>query len=293
MRIKRTLFYYIFLLFGHTKSMTFLGFNLLEYSKFLRAKKSATLSGAIVYFTLIGLVPMAYLSSLTLSIIGKELSDVLTPFIYPELKEVFLYVIQTSKNLGGVGNIIVAGVALYSSANVLFHLKSSGEVIYNYYTKNSLFKRAISILLTLIIICALSLFFALYVAVIPILFKNLNAYASSALNILVLLVAVFLLSVLLNFYVCPYKISLREVVYGSMYTCAFSLLSSAVFFIYIKYFAIYSKIYGAIAVILVFLSWLYLIVKSFIDGIVLNVYLMGKFKKSKTKLKKVKLLKAN
>ena len=292
MRIKRTLFY-IFLLFGHTKSMSFVGFNFLEYSRLLRLKKSATLSGAIVYFIILGLVPMAYLLSLTLSIIGKELSDVLTPFIYPELKEVFLYVIQTSKNLGGVGNIIVAGVALYSSANVLFHLKSSGEVIYNYYTKNSLFKRLISIVLTLAIICLFSLFFALYVAVIPIISNTLNPYFASAINTLVLLVAVLLLSILINFYVCPYKITFKEVIYGSTYTCALCLISSAIFFIYIKYFAIYSKIYGAIAVILVFLSWLYLIVKSFIDGIVLNVYLMGKFKKSKAKLKKVKLLKAN
>ena len=273
--------------------MGFLAFNLLEYSRFLRSKKSATLSGAIVYFTLIGLVPMAYLASLTLSIIGKELGEVLSPFVYPELSQVFLYVIQTAKNLGGVGNAVVAIIALYSSANVLFHLKSSGEVIYNYYTKNSFFKRLISILLTFIIICALSLFFAMCVALLPLLNKHLNPYASSALNILALLIAVFLLSILLNFYVCPYRITFSEVIYGSVYTCAFSLLSSAVFFIYIKYFAIYSKIYGAIAVILVFLSWLYLIVKSFIDGIVLNVYLMGKFKKGKTKLKKVKLLKAN
>ena len=288
------LFYYIFLFFGYTKSMGFLAFNLLEYSRFLRSKKSATLSGAIVYFIIIGLVPIAYLSSLMLSILGKELGEVLTPFIYPELKEVFLYVIQTAKNLGGVGNLVAGFVALYSSANVLFHLKSSGEVIYNYYTKNSIFKRLISLILTFVIICALSMFFALYVAFIPVINENLNGYASSVLNIAVLLVTAFILSVLLNFYVSPYKVEFREVMFGSMYTCAFSLISSAVFFIYIKYFAIYSKIYGAIAVILVFLSWLYLIVKAFIDGIVLNVYLMGKStRRKKTYNKKIKLLKAN
>ncbi|MBO5851168.1 MAG: hypothetical protein J6R29_02415, partial [Clostridia bacterium] len=102
--------------------MSFLGFNFLEYSRFYRSKKSATLSGAIVYFTILGLVPMAYLASLTLSIIGKELSDVFSPFVYPELKQVFLYVIETAKNLGSVGNALVALLALYSSANVLFHL---------------------------------------------------------------------------------------------------------------------------------------------------------------------------
>lgn len=256
--------------------MGFLTFNLLEYSRFLRSKKSATLSGAIVYFIIIGLVPMAYLSSLTLSIIGKELGEVLSPFVYPELKEVFLYVIQTAKNLGGVGNAVVGFVALYSSANVLFHLKSSGEVIYNYSTKNSLFKRLISLILTFVIICVLSLFFACYVALIPVISKVLNKYLYSALNIFVLLLAVFLLSILLNFYVCPYRIEVKDALFGSFYTCVLCLISSIVFFIYIKYFAIYSKIYGAIAVILVFLSWLYLIVKAFIDGLVLNVYLMGK-----------------
>ncbi len=274
--------------------MSFLGFNFLEYSRFARGKKSATLSGAIVYFTILGLVPMAYLASLTLSIIGKELGDVLSPFVYPELKQVFLYVIETAKNLGSVGNALVALLALYSSANVLFHLKSSGEVIYNYHVNNSLFKRLISILFTFVIICAFSLFFALYVAIIPIINQKLNAYFSSAINIFVLLFAVFLLSVLLNFYVCPYKIRLKEVIIGSAYTCVLSLISSAVFFIYIKYFAMYSKIYGAIAVILVFLSWLYLIVKSFIDGIVLNVYLMGKkVTRKRATVKRTKLLKAN
>ena len=274
--------------------MSFLGFNFLEYSRFARGKKSATLSGAIVYFTILGLVPMAYLASLTLSIIGKELSDVLAPFVYPELSQVFLYVIETAKNLGSVGNALVALLALYSSANVLFHLKSSGEVIYNYHVNNSLFKRLISILLTLVIICVLSLFFALYVALIPVLTKNLSPYFASALNIAVLLFMAFLLSVLLNFYVSPYKITFKEVIFGSMYTCAFCLISSAIFFIYIKYFASYSKIYGAIAVIFVFFRWVYLIVKAFIDGIVLNVYLMGKsLGRKKENAKRTKLLKAN
>ncbi len=274
--------------------MNFKGFNLNEYFRFSRTKKSATLSGSIVYFTLFGIVPMAYLCSLILSFIGKELIDVIKPFVYPQLTDVALYVTETATKLGKTGNIIVAFIALYSSANIMFHLKSSGEFIYNYTSKNSFFKRATSIIVTFLIICAFCMLSTIYVFLTPLLKAKISGAVYPFVNVFVIIIATFLFSIVVNFYVCPYRISLREIIIGSAYTSAVSLISSVVFFIYIKYFAMYSEIYGAIATILVFLSWLYLIVKSLIDGITLNVYLLGKTAyRNKKALKPVKMLKAN
>ncbi len=270
------------------------GFNLNEYLKFTNTKKSATLSGSIVYFTLFGIVPMAYLCTLILSVIGKELIDVIKPFIYPELTDVALYVAETAKKLGKTGNIIAIFIATYSSANILFHLKSSGEFIYNYTSNNSIFKRATSILLTFFIICVFCLASTIYLILMPLIKVKIGGVIFPIVNVLVMILAIFLLALVINFYVCPYRISLREIMVGCLYTCAVSLFSSAVFFLYIKYFAKYSEIYGAVATILVFLSWLYLMVKSFIDGIILNVFLLGKTAFiTKKSYKRASLLKAN
>jgi membrane protein len=53
------------------------------------------------------------------------------------------------------------------------------------------------------------------------------------------------------------------------------------FFIYINYFANFTEIYGAISAVVIFLMWLYIIMKGLISGMNLNVYYLGKRKKSR------------
>ncbi len=267
-------------------------FNLVkEYFKMSANKKSATLSGALVFFALLGIVPVTYIISLIFSVCGREIGAISKLFSYPEFNEVASYLTDTAMKMGASGNILVFLVALYSSANVFYHLKQSGELIYNYNGKNTLKNRIITILTTFITVIAVAFILVFYLAVIPIISNRFGSLITGALNVFVALVGVFTISILINLYACPYRLKFSEVYKGAIYTTAFSFLATFLFVFYIDNFSNFNEIYGKIAVIIVFLSWLYLMINGIFRGIILNVFFMSRRRKnaSKSNLKQIKL----
>ena len=166
-----------------------------EYLVASSNKKGATLSGALVFFTLLGIVPVTYIISLIFSIFGTEIEVVNKLFSYPEFTEISVYLTATAKKMGASGNIIVFIVALYSSANVFYHLKQSGELIYNYNKKSKLLTRIFSIIITFLTVVSLSLLLVFYVAVIPLIIKGLGYKVTTLINLIVSLLSVFFVSV--------------------------------------------------------------------------------------------------
>lgn len=246
-------------------------------------KKNTTLSGALVFFTLIGVVPITYIASLIFSVLGSEISVIKDFFSYPEFYEIITYVTETAVKLGAEGNIIAFFVALYSSANIFYHLRQSGEVIYNYEKNSSLFTRITSIVIAFLTVCVLSLFIVVYVAIVPLITRVLGESLSVVINVSVGVVSVFFIVCLINVYVCPFKLKFYEVYKGAIYSTLFSFIATGLFFAYIRFFSNYDEIYGKIATVLVFLSWLYLIINGVLQGITLNVYLIGKTNIKKTR----------
>ncbi len=254
-----------------------------EYLKMSSNKKSATLSGALVFFILLGIVPVTYIISLIFAVFGAEINAINKLFNYKEFGIITSYLTETAVNMGASGNIIVFLVALYSSANVFYHLKQSGEVIYNYSKSNSLKSRIITILITFVVVIILSLALVFYIAIIPVILNFFGNAVTVIINILVALVSVFLVSVLVNFYACPYKLKFYEVYKGAIYTTAFSFLATFLFLFYIENFSNFNEIYGQIAVVIVFLSWLYLMLNGAMQGVILNVFFMGRRKSKSNK----------
>ena len=252
-----------------------------EYLIVSSNKKGATLSGALVFFTLLGIVPVTYIISLIFSFFGTEIELISKLFSYPEFNEIAMYLTSTAKKMGASGNVLVFLVALYSSANVFFHLKQSGELIYNYSKKSNFITRIISIAVTFLAVVCISLLLVFYVAVIPLIIKSLGYEITALINVLVALIVVFFLSVLINYYACPYKLKFYEVYKGAIFTTAFTFISTYLFLIYIRYFSNFNEIYGKVAIVIVFLTWLYLMTKGVVNGIILNVFLMGKPKRVK------------
>ncbi len=251
-------------------------------------KKNTTLSGALVFFTLIGIVPITYIASLIFSIFGTEISVINSFFSYPEFSKVTEYITETAVKLGAEGNIIVFFVALYSSANIFYHLRQSGEVIYNYEKNGSLFTRITSIIIAFITVFVLSLFIVCYIAVIPLITRYLGQLLSTLVSVSVGVVSVFFIAYLINIYVCPFRLKFYEVYKGAIYSTIFSFIATGLFLLYVRLFTNYDEIYGKIATVLVFLSWLYLIINGILQGITLNVFLMSKTNIKKTR-KNVKL----
>ncbi len=257
------------------------------YYRFLGYKGSNTLAGALVFFILLGIVPLFYLLTLIISLLGSEVEIIADTFFKENFAEFTNYLILTSKKLGTSGNFIAFCLALYSSANAFFYLKRSGELIYNYYPQNTFLVRAFSILFTFVGVVVFSVLACFYCVVNPIILQIFGKIITNILNILVSFLFVFFCAVLINFYVCPYKVKFKEIFFGSVYTAVFSVIASGLFFAYIKYFRNYNEIYGQVATFIVFISWLFLMMKGLLSGITLNVYFLGR-RKSEGKSCKIK-----
>ena len=251
-------------------------FNVKDFLKFNADKKSTTLSGALVFFVLLGIVPLSYLTSLVLTFFGTELTDITKSLTYPELIEVTSYIYDIGLKLGTRGNIIAFLLALYSSGNIFYQLKLSGELIYNYSPKNNLLKRVLSSITSFIAVFIYSVIAVVFLAFTPIISKYLGNILMGVISGSFTFLVVFSMAVLINLYTCPYKLKVYNVIWGSFYTAVFTFIATALFFIYINNFANYSEIYGKITVVIVFLSWLYLMIKGFVAGITLNVFVILK-----------------
>ncbi len=251
-------------------------FNVKRFLKFNADKKSTTLSGALVFFVLLGIVPLSYLTSLVLTFFGTELTDITKNFSYPELKEVTGYIYEIGLKMGAKGNIIAFILALYSSGNIFYQLKLSGELIYNYSVKNNLLKRVFSIITSFIAVWLYSCVAVVFLAFSPIIVRLLGNVFSGIISGAFSFLVVFSMALLINLYTCPYKLKIKNVIWGSFYTAVFTFITTALFFLYINHFANYNEIYGKIAIVIVFLTWLYLMIKGFVGGITLNVYCLNR-----------------
>ena len=74
---------------------------------------------------------------------------------------------------------------------------------------------------------------------------------------------------ILNAYVCPYRCRPSEIAMGSFFTAIAWLVASAAFSVYLA-FGDKQKLYGTMALFVVFLIWLYWMMICFTAGVVFN-----------------------
>ncbi|MBQ3235090.1 MAG: YihY/virulence factor BrkB family protein [Clostridia bacterium] len=249
-----------------------------HFNEFKRSKRSATLAGALVFFTVLGLVPTAYLLSLVLALFGNDLSIITKVFSISEFDEVKTFIIGATSKLSAGGNAIAGIIAIYSSANLFVHLKLTGEFIYNCKASGGLFLRVFSIIGTVIISLVVAFCLVLYAFLSVHIYGLLGKILGSIVNVIALFFISLVAVICINLFTCPYKIRIKEVFKGSFYTCVFSVIFTFVFILYVKFFATYGEIYGKISVIPVFFGWLFIIMRCLVDGFVINAYQIGRLK---------------
>ena len=266
--------------------MRFLLSKIKSYNDFKSSKKAVTCAGGLVFFALLGLVPTIYLFSLTLSVFGKELSFLGGFFITEEFTLVKNFVFEGAKNIGAGGGVTAGFISVYSAGSLFLHLRLIGEVIYNYKSVNSLLLRLLSIIGSIVISLVLSFLVVIYAFISPQIVGALGVLGN-IINFLTVMFIIFIAIVIINLFTCPYKLKIKEVVKGSLFTLVFAVIFTAVFIIYLKYFSSYDKIYGKIAVIPIFLVWLFILMRCLVGGFTLNAYFLGRCKlKRLTKYKK-------
>ena len=263
-----------------------LGFfnKLKEFNAFKKSKKSATMSGALVFFMLLGLVPTAYLLSLIFAVFGKELSFALDLLTIEEFNQVKEFLLDATDNYSVGRNALAGLLAIYSSANLFVHVKHVGEIVYNHKTKKTFLLRALSIIGTVVLGFIIVLLLYIYAFLSIWLNKILGKILGFSLSAVILTFIFFCVVIYVNLFCCPYKISVSEVIRGSVYTCVGSLIFTVVFVAYLKYFSSYDEIYGKIAVIPAFFSWAFLLMRCLVTGFMVNAYSIGICKRKAKKV---------
>ena len=163
-------------------------------------------------------------------------------------------------------------------------MRRSGELIYDFHPERQGLKIRLGALVLLVVVMATVVVFLLAFALGSVLFSRILSKAWERIADYALLAAVaFLLVLLLNMYICPYKAKMRSFLPGTIVTVIAWIVAVIGFSVYLKIGNV-NRLYGALSTLIVFLLWLYILMIGFIVGVILN---SEKFsKKSKKKIKK-------
>ena len=235
----------------------------------LVAHKYTTIAGTLVFFLITSIVPFLFWLTLLFGrtgMIGEELFDL---HFIDWAKELLVFLRTNAEGASRGASIFFLATTLWSSSGFFYHLRRSGEIIYDYNRHKHGWRVRISALL---LTFAVLLFFAFAGGVMfagIFLLRRYSPWIFYPLVYALLLIVGFFAAWILNAYVCPYRVSPADTVWGSLITGALWLLASAAFAVYLR-FAATEKLYGALSLIIVFLLWLYWMMICFTVGIIFN-----------------------
>lgn len=242
--------------------------------KYFTDKRFSTISGTLVYFLLMSITPFLLWLSL---IVGKlDLERLLSRQVFAAVQPIVGYLKSSAESAAGSAGVVLLVTSLYSSTNFFYHLRRSGEIIYGEKkVRGGIKLRLFALAIIFAIIFSLSL-----MAAIPIL-NNFFLYAimpttlvDAMTTIFLCLIALFL-SLLLNYFACPYKLNFDDVIAGSLLTTILWIILAVAFTIYLR-FSNPVRLYGRIASLIVFLLWCYVMINCLVIGIIYNQMFLTK-----------------
>lgn len=240
--------------------------------KYFSDKRFSTIAGTLVYFLLMSIAP--FILWLTLVFGNVHVEKFLSHELFNSISP-FLHTLKSSAEGAASGaGIILLLTTLYSSTNFFYHLRRSGEIIYNSpRVKAGLKLRLASLLLIFATILLCAVLAALVVVGSWLFDKFLPFYIADTVFCIFLTVIAFCVALVLNIFACPYKVKLIDVISGSLLTTALWLAILIGFAVYMQ-FANPERLYGKLASIIIFLLWCYVMMSCFVIGAIYN----GSFK---------------
>lgn len=236
----------------------------------LSEKKYTTFAGTLVFFLIMSLMPFAVWLTLIFGRLNVPLDKMLALPVFQSVKRIILYVREEAIGAKRGVSVLFIATSLYSLTGLFYHMRRSGEIIYEYRRAKSGWKVRIAALVftfAVMILCVLSAF--VYSMGAFLLSKILSNRIERLLEYLLFLALSFFLIWLLNFYICPYKVRFRELVYGTAITVGAWSVALVGFAVYLK-IGNTGKLYGALGTLIVFLLWLYVLMTCFIAGVIFN-----------------------
>lgn len=236
----------------------------------LAEKKYTTISGTLVFFLIMSLIPFLFWLFLLFGKFSLDTEEILQLEIFGGFKDLLLYFKRSAEAATSGVSFTLLLTTLYSSTNLFYHMRRSGEIIYSDAKRKGGWHIRFS---ALVLLFVMMLVFVAAAAVLLFGTRLLRRFfprtVSEVLVYLLLFGIAFLLLVLLNFYICPYRLRWREILPGCLLSIVLWIVGSFGFTVYLK-FANPGKLYGTIAAFIVFLLWLYMMTVCFIIGVILN-----------------------
>lgn len=237
---------------------------------FLASKKYTTLAGTLVFFFIMSVMPFSFWLSLLVAKLPVDTDLILELSVFDSVKNVLLYVRREASNATTGVSIVLPVTTLYSATNLFYQMRRSGEIIYEYRRPKHVLKLRVGALVLLAIVLAMIIVFLFFFAFGALVVSKIFSETLGRISDYVLLVGLsFLLVMLLNAYICPYRVPFRRFLLGSCVTVAAWAAAVVGFSVYLKIGNL-SRLYGALSAAIIFLLWLYLLMIGFIVGVIVN-----------------------
>ena len=242
--------------------------KVVEEIKYFSDKRFSTLAGTLVYFLLMSVTPFLFWLAL---IVGEIDLRVFTDNeIFSAVTPVLEYLQTSAKGATGGAGVILLVTSLWSSTNFFYHLRRSGEIIYD----NRLKKSGLSLRFSSLLAVFAAIILIAFAAAVPflglgVLTSIMPDWLAQSISIVFLTMSAFFIALLLNVFACPYNLGFENTLPGVFLTVALWLIFAVGFTVYLR-FADPQRLYGAIAAVIVFLLWSYLMVNSLVIGIIYN-----------------------
>ena len=224
----------------------------------LSAHRFTTIAGTLVFFLIMSLVPFLFWVSLLFGGADALLDRVLELELFGWARDLVTFLQTNAEGATAGASIFLIATTLWSSSAFFYHLRRSGEIVYEVRRRGKGLKVRVA-----------AIAFTGAMLAVTILTRRLPLWLAIPADLAALLVIGFLAAWLLNVYACPYHGKGRALAPGSFLTALAWLIASAAFSVYFR-FSNPERLYGALSLVIVFLLWLYWLMICFTAGMVFN-----------------------
>lgn len=238
--------------------------------RLLVAKKYTTMAGTLVFFLLLSIVPMAFWAVLLFRRLPFEADELFRSSVFSVVQPILSGIREEAETAASGASIFLVATSLYSATSLFYQMRKSGEIIYGIsHTRQGVKMRlgAIAVLFCVMAVVVVSLLVVTMAAMLVSLF--LAGWVGKFIQSLLWLVVAFLIVLLLNAYICPYRVPLYRFIGGALFTLVFWAVAVFAFALYRKIGNL-NRLYGAFTVLIAFLLWLYVMMIGFVAGIIFN-----------------------
>lgn len=245
-------------------------------------KRLSTVAGAWVFYFLTSVIPLAFLVLTVFGVFGVELTEDVVSRLPVEFRAAGNAIVSTARRASKGATLLFVVTAVLSCVRLLNQMSKDGDYLYGKKStvKRGVFRRVWAIL-------ALGALFAVFLIAAVLIaiggnFLGFN-YAlgnKKMISVIVIFALIiffsFLIIIMLNKFICPYKLKFKDMAIGAMVSLGAIVLGTIGFALYLRFFNSYNAFYGSLAGIIVFLLWAYILMVGLVAGVIVNVIVKQK-----------------